>query len=486
MRDRIRNILILMSICILAILGFQGNWLYNSYQVKLDAFNKEINEAMRTAMFNTQLLEAQRLIGRRVKLDSVAQIMKVKSGPDGMVVIAETLDSAGRPRLARTVPTKDGRSSYRIVPADTAVRELADTVARKLTDILLTQRFYEEPVSLMRLDSMFNQELRQRGLRFYHKLDTIKIDVREGDSSHLALLQPTDKLRTMPLLYKLDGNFYVEAVFSHPVQYILSQMYLPLLSSGVLIILTVLCFLYMLRTILRQKRLSDVRSDFINNMTHELKTPIATVSAAVEAMQHFNALSDLNKTQSYLSISRNELQRLSDLVEKVLHIAAEEKEDMELHREPTDINDLVSTIINNYRIKANKPVDFTYTVLSDAIVKVDRTHLANAISNLVDNAIKYSGEKEKVEITIQVSKRLDWLRILIKDNGIGIPHSYLTNIFEKFFRVPTGNLHKVKGFGLGLNYVKQVVEKHGGTIRVTSDLEKGSEFLIDIPEIDKT
>ncbi|WP_298714242.1 HAMP domain-containing sensor histidine kinase [Chitinophaga sp.] len=235
----------------------------------------------------------------------------------------------------------------------------------------------------------------------------------------------------------------------------------------------------MLRTILRQKRLSEVRNDFINNMTHELKTPIATVSAAVEALERFNALADPQKTANYLRISRQELQRLGDLVEKVLHIAAEEKEDLVLQTETTDLNDIISEIISNHRLKSGKKTDFTYTMLSDPLIKADPSHLTNAINNLVDNAIKYSGEH--AEISILLARRPGWVRISVIDNGIGIPYSYHNSIFEKFFRVPSGNLHNVKGFGLGLSYVKKIAEKHGGTIKVKSEPEKGSEFQLEIP-----
>jgi signal transduction histidine kinase len=215
-------------------------------------------------------------------------------------------------------------------------------------------------------------------------------------------------------------------------------------------------------------------------MTHELKTPIATVYAAVEAMQNFNALNDQKKTQNYLDISKQELQRLSDLVEKVLHIASEENEEIEIFREETDLNEVIDSIITNHQLKTNRPVQFRYdNLLGDRLVFVDRTHISNAISNLVDNAIKYSGDHPAVSIRCSIENGI--LTIRVKDNGIGIPRMYQENIFDAFFRVPTGNLHNVKGFGLGLSYVKKIIMLHGGTITVTSEQEKGSEFIIHIP-----
>lgn len=496
-----------MSTCIMGIFAFQAYWLYNSYQLRLEEFNKDINDALRTAVFNKQFLDAVRFIGHRVPAEagfrrrsipaqqmaglvdsSMGEITLRKGIPAGATtVFLEARDFADsgniRPRaFQRVVHVTNSTLDIRTTDRDTAFRFYADSLSRKISDMLILNKFYKENFSVKKLDSVYRQELQNRGIHVAYKLDTFRIkEENYARDTVIKLARPVDLLHTSKISFNPFSDILVEASFNSPVKRILGQMVGPLFSTAILLLLTVLCFIYMLRTILKQKKLSEVKNDFINNMTHELKTPIATVSAAVEAMQNFNALNDQQKTQTYLSISRQELQRLSDLVEKVLHIAAEEKDDFELYREETDLNELISHIITNHRLKANKKVDFTYTILSDALVKVDKTHLSNAINNLVDNAIKYSGEP--AEITIQVSRQQDRLKIIVKDNGIGIPHSYQESIFEKFFRVPTGNLHNVKGFGLGLSYVKKIVEKHGGSIRVKSEPDKGSEFLLEIPEI---
>lgn len=503
MRYRIRNILILMSTCILGIFAFQAYWLYNSYHLRLEEFNKDINDALRMAVYNKQFMDAGRFIGRRmpaqgghtgfamrgkpavfIKDTAVFRTRKaMPAGTSTVIMESHSLDDSSAPRhFQRVMQTSNGALNIRITDRDTAVRFYADSLSRQISDMLILNKIYNEKFSFKKIDSVYRQELLSRGITVPYKLDTFRIkEDTFGKDTVLFLAEPVDLLHTVKISFNPFSDILVEASFDNPVQRILGQMMGPLLSTAILLLLTVLCFLYMLRTILKQKKLSEVKNDFINNMTHELKTPIATVSAAVEAMQNFNALNDQQKTQTYLSISRQELQRLSDLVEKVLHIATEEKDDFELYREDTDLNELISHIITNHRLKANKKVDFTYTILSDAMVKVDKTHLSNALNNLVDNAIKYSGEP--AEITIQVSRQQDRLKIVVKDNGIGIPHAYQDNIFEKFFRVPTGNLHNVKGFGLGLSYVKKIVEKHGGFIRVKSEPDKGSEFQLEIPEI---
>ncbi|MGN7719643.1 sensor histidine kinase [Chitinophaga sp. 22620] len=497
MRNRIRNILILITVCTAGIFALQGYWLYQAYQIRLQEFNRDINDALRTAVFNKQFNDAGKLLGygRTMRVPAAAATRIARGGQVSDVVMdavpavprwghrgrnafflrkSLTIDDSTAAEGFEEI-TENGNTIRINLSTDTNYRQVADSLSRRISNILVLNRFFDSTLTLNRLDSMYTEELLARGIQTGFKLDTMRL---ERDDS-MVFLPMVNKLQTAPIPFNPVQNLLVTATFKSPLALILGKMIWSLLISVVLMLLMVLSFTYMLRTILRQKRLSEVRNDFINNMTHELKTPIATVSAAVEALQHFNALQDRQRTAQYLNISRNELLRLNDLVEKVLHIAAEEKEDFELTPEPTDLNELISGIITNHRLKSAKKVDFTYTLLADAEVKVDGTHLSNAINNLVDNAIKYS--PEPAAITILVTRQQNRLKISVKDNGIGIPHAYQENIFEKFFRVPTGNLHNVKGFGLGLSYVKKIVEKHGGWVRVKSEPDKGSEFLLEIP-----
>lgn len=465
MRQRIRNILILMCVCILGIYMFQGYWLYNSYHVQLDQFSKDINESLRTAVYNKQFADVRRYFRRygREHGDSLR-------GP------GELPPPPGPEEGVRHLFNESNER-----PHQNPNRIYADTLARQISDFLLLNNITSDSVKLIKLDSIFSAELHNRQIKTDFRLDTFHINfdgfARESfrDSLRRRTPQKTSKIPFNPA-----SSLFVQAVFASPMQYILTKMVWTLVGSLVLLVLTTICFIYMLRTILKQKKLSEVKNDFINNMTHELKTPIATVYAAVEAMQNFNALNDQRKTQTYLDISKQELQRLSDLVEKVLHIASEEREEIELYREDTDLNEIMDTIITNHQLKTNRPVQFRYdNLIGDRLVDVDRTHLSNAINNLVDNAIKYSGELPVVHIRSSIENGN--LTIRVKDNGIGIPKTYQESIFDTFFRVPTGNLHNVKGFGLGLSYVKKIIELHGGRITVHSEPDKGSEFIIQIP-----
>ncbi|MVT42488.1 sensor histidine kinase [Chitinophaga oryziterrae] len=459
MRQRIRNILILMCVCILSIYLFQGYWLYNSYHIQLDQFGKDINESLRTAIFNKQFADVRRYFRRYGReRDSLHDVPPPPPGEDWH-------------RFTDT-GTRNG---------DAPNRKYADTLARQISDLILLNNMYGDSIKLVKLDSVYSSELHNRQITTDFELDTFHISfnglARDGFRDSLRRRSP---LKTSKIPFNPASNLFVQAVFKSPLQYILAKMIWTLVGTLLLLVLVTICFIYMLRTILKQKKLSEIKNDFINNMTHELKTPIATVYAAVEAMQNFNALNDQKKTQNYLDISKQELQRLSDLVEKVLHIASEENEEIEIYREETDLNDVIDTIITNHQLKTNRPVQFRYdNLLGDRLVFVDKTHISNAISNLVDNAIKYSGEHPAVSIRCSIENGT--LTIRVKDNGIGIPKMYQENIFDAFFRVPTGNLHNVKGFGLGLSYVKKIIMLHGGTITVTSEQEKGSEFIIHLP-----
>ncbi|SFN78375.1 His Kinase A (phospho-acceptor) domain-containing protein [Chitinophaga sp. YR627] len=477
MRQRIRNILILMCVCIVGIYLFQGYWLYNSYHIQLDQFNKDINESLRTAVFNKQFADARRYFrnyGKDRDRDSFRLSPHDIPSPPG----EPDMRTIHLQRESVTDTVKRRRDAHN--GNDPSRREYADTLARQISDLILLNNLTSDSLKLVKLDSLFTAELHSRQILTDYSLDTFHIDFngfsREGFRDSLRKRPP---LQTSKIPFNPASNLFVQAKFESPLQYILAKMMWTLVGSLALLVLTTICFVYMLRTILKQKRLSEVKNDFINNMTHELKTPIATVYAAVEAMQNFNALNDQRKTQTYLDISKQELQRLSDLVEKVLHIAAEEREEIELFREPTDLSEMMDSIITNHQLKSGRPVQFRFdNLVGERPVKVDRTHLTNAVSNLVDNAIKYSGDQPSVYIkTVLEGSRLI---IRVKDNGIGIPKIYQQNIFDTFFRVPTGNLHNVKGFGLGLSYVKKIVELHGGTISVNSEPEKGSEFIIQI------
>ena len=460
MNRRIRSIFWLTTMCIIGINAFQGYWLWTTYHVNHQQFMVTMRDALAEVVQQHQLAEASRLFARR---------------PRALVNPKNAHQSIGR---AVTVGQSD------LDPPGTPPFVSADTLASRISTVLLVGWAEGTRVDLTELRSAYQAELLQRGINTTFKLDTVSVH-RQNPSDHVQVgqLEARSSQPDMPNVANMlfapinpVRNLYARASFDTPMAYLLRRMGWLLGSSVFLLLLTTGSFLFMLNTILRQKKLSEVKNDFINNMTHELKTPIATVTAAVEALQHFGALNDPEKTQTYLAISHNNLQRLSDLVEKVLNVALEEKRELTVRPEPINLHDIVHELVASHQLKATKSVTFQVNMPADTTVIVDRVHIGNALNNLIDNAINYSRDRVTIQLTFQETET-GW-QLAVIDDGIGIARMYQSAIFDRFFRVPTGDLHPVKGFGLGLAYVRQVVERHGGRVSLQSEPGKGSAFLL--------
>jgi two-component system phosphate regulon sensor histidine kinase PhoR len=270
-------------------------------------------------------------------------------------------------------------------------------------------------------------------------------------------------------------------VLGNTAPFLFKKLTLPVLFSLFLAGVTIFSFLLLYRNLLRQQRLAEIKNDFISNITHELKTPIATVGVAIEALKNFNAMHDPQKTKEYLDISANELQRLSLLVDKVLKLSMFEKKEIELNKEHFDMKALTQEVLDTMKLQfeKNKAVVSFETGGNDFMIDADKLHITSVIYNLLDNALKYRNGDPA--INVKLASQNDMLVLTVKDNGIGIAPEYQARIFDKFFRVPTGNKHIVKGYGLGLSYVSHVVAQHKGMINVESEINHGSTFMIKLP-----
>ncbi|GMQ25424.1 hypothetical protein Aoki45_21060 [Algoriphagus sp. oki45] len=280
----------------------------------------------------------------------------------------------------------------------------------------------------------------------------------------------------------LGRDNYLHIYFPEKNTHVIRQVWLPISSSVVFILVIIWCFVYAIQVILRQKALSDTKNDFINNMTHEFKTPLATVSLAVEALQDPELSNQDTFRSRYLGIIKDENKRLVSQVEKVLQAAALEKGDFKLKIEPIDLSELLQSTIDHISLQVEKKggkIELKDN-LKNPILEGDAFHLTHIFNNLLDNANKYSTESPKV--FLEAKEDGDQILVIIKDNGIGMSKEAQKKIFDKFYRVPTGNVHDVKGFGLGLSYVKTMLEAHHGGIFVQSELGKGSTFTINLPK----
>lgn len=259
-----------------------------------------------------------------------------------------------------------------------------------------------------------------------------------------------------------------------------------LLSSFFLIFLILLSFAMTVYTIYKQKKLSDMKTDFINNMTHELKTPVATIGLASNMIRNEKVQANKEKLNHYAMVIKQENERLLNNIEKVLQAARLKKSAIKLNINPIDVNSICTDVVNRNQINVEE-VGGTLileTLAFQPEIEADKTHVSNMINNLIENSIKYRQEDIPIHIKVQtVNKEEEGVEIIVEDNGIGIPSAVLERIFDKFYRVPTGNIHNVKGFGLGLNYVKEMTDAHFGKVSVSSQIGKGSIFTIYLPFI---
>jgi two-component system phosphate regulon sensor histidine kinase PhoR len=261
----------------------------------------------------------------------------------------------------------------------------------------------------------------------------------------------------------------------------LKQIYWMIIGAVFFTLMIIAAFYVTVNALLRQKKMSEIKNDFINNMTHEFKTPLATISLAVDALRNDKVIDDRTKMNYFSSIIKEENKRMNKHVETILQAALMDRQEVQLNKVPLDVHSLIGEVLDNYTLQLEEKkgrVELQLNAKNDRI-DGDEVHFRNLISNLIDNAVKYSKEDLLLKITTHSTSRN--LIIRFEDNGIGMSKETVRKIFEKFYRAHTGNIHNVKGFGLGLSYVKTIIDAHNGKIKVESVQGKGSTFTLEIP-----
>ena len=334
--------------------------------------------------------------------------------------------------------------------------------------------FLDQSVEYKKIDSLIEIQLQKKGIELTTSFHHLKNDTLFHQTKDSLLATEKKYLRSKSTFVKDNEAF--KLVYNNPSIVALKRSSFGIFLSLLLSLAVISSLFYLLKIINQQKELAAIKNDLISNITHEFKTPIATISAAIEAIKNFNVLEDPEKTSKYLSMSSIQINKLHQMVEKLLETAMLDSEQLVLKKETVDIVDIAEKVVSKYQILAHKKeLSFSKT-LQPCYANIDVFHFENVISNLIDNAVKYGGN----QIEMNINSVLNTIEITVIDDGNGIEKNQKEKIFDKFYRVPKGNTHDVKGFGIGLYYCKKIIEKHEGFIGLTSDKNK-TIFKITIP-----
>lgn len=486
---------ILITATIALITAFQGYYLAKLYREEQEGLKKETDVAFRDVMYKLQI--------QRFRKDTT--LFKKDSLHDNLFLF-DVMDSV-KGVLQNTLPGKPGAAARGKIMISVESRKLGnstpgndDSVIQRMQTMhddmplpttigaMHVFRYFtagragvNEPLGVKEVDSAYGKELQKTGITVPYT-----IHMREGKEDELKKDAPPGVLKTNFIFVGLSKPYAYQASFGSAMGYILNKLKLPIIVGVLLVAVTILSFVFLYRNLLAQQRLAAIKNEFIGNITHELKTPIATVNVAIEALRNFDALQNPLRTREYLDISALELQRLSMLVDKVLKLSMFENREIELKKEQVGLHQLAAEVISGMKLQMEKAGAIVQLTKQgdDFTIKADKLHITSVLYNLLDNALKYSSGNPA--ITVHLGRDSHFVIISVADNGIGIPAAYKDKVFDKFFRVPSNNHHNIKGYGLGLSYVQHIVMQHGGVISVDSTEGKGSTFTIKLPVFNVT
>ena len=468
----IRLLTIGVSIGLVGLVVIQVLWMLNNIRLKQDQFDQGVSNALFA-------------ISERLERQEKFQFLENYEAGRRLLL---RLDTLRRPHAHNSHTERADLPSYGSDGWPLGQKEHEELVSVMVRSILAS-RWQTEPenrIDLSVLDKIVKEEFEAHGLPedngyavFTGKYEPVLIPVEYRDQEEqLKNIEHRERL----FRYDLVGpEFHLHVLFPGENQLLLRSMLPMIVISVVFIIIIVVAFFHTMRTIFRQKRINDIRNDLVNNLTHELKTPISTISLACEALTDPSIPQDDQQARKFVTMIRDENKRLGSLVENVLQSAVLDSGAMLLKRVELDLHAVIRDVVKSSSIQVSRRNGRVELDLQAEIHHLhgDRTHLTNSLYNLIDNAIKYSVREPRILIATRSTD--EGIQISVTDNGIGIPRSELSKIFDKLYRVPTGDVHNTKGFGLGLSYVKSVIQRHGGRVEVESEPGKGSTFRIFIP-----
>ncbi len=480
-KNQYRFSILAMACGLLLLAAFLGFWLKQNWDKEEQRFGEYIDHKVEmTVQMVEDSISTIRVVKRIDSTDSIDQSftitvkstrvepyyinnfnqLLIEENNKGPVVVINTQDS---PDDENQEPKENELLEQRIV--------YMNNIALAIDNIKSAPLGMEEPLDSILQKYTSNLDLNQD----YPSAIFIAIDSLQASEDFNAGI-------SRAFVYGKDKVLFA-AQFPNYHLYLFRQILPHVLFSFLLLGLLGIAFYLINRSLLEQERLSKIKNDFISNITHELKTPITTVSVALEALDSFNAIDNPERSKEYIKISKGELNRLSILVDNVLKMSIFEEKQPVFKKENLDLKLICKGVLDSMQLQFEKKgasVDFEANGTS-FLAKADKVHFTNVVYNLIENALKYNDKTPHIQVHLNDSAR--HIHIELRDNGIGIPKEYQDKVFEKFFRVPSGDTHNYKGHGLGLTYVANVVEAHGGIIDINSEVRKGTTFKITIPKI---
>ena len=468
----------LMGLALLAITLLQAYWIYGAVKLNEDKFDSQVQTALNEVAIALKKNEAESIIASPQLTSGLAIARKKGLLKTDSILISKGIEA----------PLLDNN---KVIGSRT-----------NLPALFKPQKNLEERIDRKFLREHLASELKNSGITIGYEYGVYSYQKEKEfvikNGNYRVTDFSTDQVTEMSVNNKhLERSEYEVDLFTDDMQspgklvvYFPQKssivwsgnVWRTLLASIISSAIVLFCFIYTVNVIFTQKKLSEMKTDFINNMTHEFKTPIATISLAADSITSPMILSNEDKVKRFADIIKQENRRMNKQVEKVLQMASLDKKDYKLNITRINLHEVIQQAVTNSRLQVEQKEGTVDTNLqaTDPAIEGDATHISNIINNLLDNANKYTPEKPKISVLTQ--NVADGVEVTIKDNGIGMTKEARKHIFDKFYRVHTGNLHDVKGFGLGLSYVKAMVTAHQGQINVKSELGKGSSFIITLPK----
>lgn len=475
-------------------------WLNESIALKEQEFKKSVRKALNTAVFKLERYEMMGLTSKPKQLSpsssghflSFQDSLKITDQANVSFQLQEEtiFENSNGELVKRTVQTylddkghlvEKKVEDHQVIQRDDFANDMLSEVINDFNSA------YLKPIS-QRVDPHFlndvvKSELANYGIDTKFYLGIIggnQVLMKDREVEAKELLNSPHQMKLFPNDFFVS-NDYLSIYFPKEKGFLLQSLGGIVAMSALFMVALIIVFWITFTTIIKQKKLALVKTDFINNMTHELKTPISTISLACEVLNDETVDKTKERVKHFVNVISEENKRLGTLVESVLRTAVQDKGGIELKKEEFDIHQVIEQVSDKMQVHVEQKGGLITRSLQakDSKIVADKFHVSNVITNLIDNAIKYS---DRVEIAINTFNLADGVLIEVKDKGIGISKENLQKIFDKLYRVPTGNVHNVKGFGLGLSYVKTIVEKHEGSVKVSSKLGEGSVFSVYLPK----